>query len=64
METTFDSFSALLFFSQLFSIALYITAIVLGITLVLRLLKLIDSQTILNKERIRALRNKNDIDNS
>jgi hypothetical protein len=57
METTLDSFSTLLFISQSVTIILLILVIVLGIKLILKLFKLMDSQTALNRKKIEKLQN-------
>ncbi|WP_160130013.1 hypothetical protein [Kordia antarctica] len=51
MENSTEAFSI--------AIAFIITVIVLGIKLVLKLFKLMDSQTMLNKERLKKLKNEN-----
>ncbi|WP_298423764.1 hypothetical protein [uncultured Kordia sp.] len=55
METTIDSFSFVLVLWQFVSIAILITVIVFGIKLVLKLFKLMDSQTQLNREKLKKL---------
>ncbi|QHI35764.1 hypothetical protein IMCC3317_11120 [Kordia antarctica] len=57
MENSIEAFSIIIVIYQIFAIAFIITAIVLGIKLVLKLLKLMDSQTNLNNERLEKLRN-------
>ena len=57
MENTLETFSILLILYKVFAIAFIITVIVFGIKLVLKLFKLMDSQTMLNKERIKKLQN-------
>lgn len=56
METTLDSFSFLLAIYQFVMIAVLIIVLVLGIKFILKLFKLMDSQTELNKEKIKQLR--------
>jgi hypothetical protein len=58
METiSYESFSILMLLYTVFVVALLIAIIVLGIKLVLKLMKLMDSQTNLNNERLKKLRN-------
>ncbi|WP_430412714.1 hypothetical protein [Kordia sp.] len=61
METTlndsFSTFGIFITIYQIVIIALLITVIVLGIKLVLKLFKLMDSQTELNREKIEKLQN-------
>lgn len=61
METTindfFGAFGIFIMLYQILIVALLITFIVFGIKLVLKLFKLMDSQTQLNKEKLRKLQN-------
>lgn len=58
MEKTTDSFSTLLFIYQTVTIILLILIIVFGIMFILKLFKLMDSQTALNKEKLQKLHDK------
>lgn len=54
-DLTFEAFNIFMLLYVVAMVALGIAVIVLGIKLVLKLMKLIDSQTLLNNERIKKL---------
>ena len=62
METTlndsFEAFSIFLMLYQILIVALLIAFIVFGIKLILKLFKLMDSQTQLNTEKLKKLQDK------